>query len=150
MESIKSILLPLAALLLTLTGISYSACHESKANSLRVAGVQELHTELSSYKQAVESLQATHTEWVEKYAKDMGCNSQSVQLAEVKKNDSLIQSYQERLKFHQLELLHADTTDTIRNSRQLIQLRVELSKIHQDLEELQKVNQAYNSKNVVK
>ncbi|MGL4596517.1 MAG: hypothetical protein ACRCYO_03255 [Bacteroidia bacterium] len=150
MESLKSILLPLAALLLTLAGISYSACHESKANSPQVAGVQELHSELKSYQQAVEALQLTHTEWVEKYAKDMGCNSQSVQLEAVKQSDSLIQSYQEQLKYHQLELLQADTTDTIRNSRQLIQLRVELSKINEDLEALKKVNQAYNSKNITK
>jgi hypothetical protein len=150
MESIKSIFLPLIALLLTLAGISYSACHESKANGPEISGVKELHSELKAYEQAVEAIELTHRDWVNKYAKDMGCNSQSVQLAVVKENDSLIQSYQDRLKYHQLELLHADTTDTIRNSRQLIQLRIELSNINADLEALKKVNQSYSSKNITK
>jgi len=132
MQTYRSSILPFAALILTLLGLSYSACHESKAEGQSGSGAAELKQEILRFEETLSELKLIHQGHVTTYSGEMGCTGDSKALEIINMHNELIDHAQARLEYHKLQLIQADTTNQERNNAELAELKKDLEQLESD------------------
>ncbi len=133
MQVYRSSILPLIAFIFTLMGISYSACHESKAkDQSSPSGASELRLEVSRFEQSLEELKLVHDQHIKAYSDEMGTMRDSKALEVINKHNALLEHHTSRLDYHKLQMAHADTTNAARNKTELEELKKDIQQLTND------------------
>ncbi|MCA6363198.1 MAG: hypothetical protein IM638_09175 [Bacteroidetes bacterium] len=127
-------LLPFAATVITVFSISYSACHESKADGANETVSAQVRGDFQKYEIKIDELVKIHEEQVKLFTNDVGMTSNSEALDLIQKHKSLIEKHQNRLDYHRLQLLHGDTADTAKANIILNELKTDLELIAKDMD----------------
>jgi hypothetical protein len=130
----KNIVLPLAACLMAMLGIGYSACQESKADNVPAGTVAEIRTNITKLDLLYQEMKTTHERNVIAYGQEMGVTSNSNTLEKINTQRELIEKYRLRLEYHKLQLIQSDTTNQTRNENQLKELNTDLAAFTTDAE----------------
>lgn len=128
----KNIVLPFLAVTLAILGITYSGCQESNAGAKASGSIVEIKKNIASYKQLLTDLQVIHDKNITDYAQQMGVTSNSEGLAEITAQNALLDANRSRIEYHRLQLIQADTSNQTRNTLQLQELAVDISKLQID------------------
>jgi hypothetical protein len=128
----KNILLPLAAVMMALFGISYSACQESKADSKATGSAVQIREDIARFDQLLKELNKIQQANVATYSQDMGVSSNSTGLEVISKQNEVLAKYHEKLESHRLQLIQADTTNQTRNEMQLTELEKDINSLQTD------------------
>src|SRR5882672_11000695 len=115
MQTYRSSILPLVAILLTFTAITYSACHETIAETKPLSGAPELKAEISRFEKTLNELKLINDGHVKDYSAEMGCTGNSQALEIIKHHNELLESLTKKLEYHKLQLIQADTSNQERN-----------------------------------
>lgn len=129
-------LLPLSAGLITIMAISYSACHESKADGVSNSGVLVLSQDLHRYEEKIKEMTAIHEEQVKNYTNEVGMTSNSEALEMIQEHKQILEKHQSRLDYHRLQMLHSDTTDISKTNKIQSELKADLEVIAKDIEKV--------------
>ena len=132
MEAMKSAVLPILAIFLAVMGITYSACSKTQASSTVDNQSAVLRTQIDHFEMALKEIQKVNDQNVKTYSDQMGCNAQSTMLDVIKKNNDLLTHYSERLDYHRLLLIQADTMNAERNKEQLEELKKDQDQLDKD------------------
>jgi thiazole synthase ThiGH ThiG subunit len=127
-------LLPFTASVLTIMSISYSACHESKADGANDSATALVNGDFRKYELKIDELIKLHESQVKLLTNDVGMTSNSEALEMIQKHKSVIEKHQSRLDYHRLQLLHGDTADTAKANKMLNELKSDLELIAKDME----------------
>lgn len=128
----KNFALPIAACFMAILGIGYSACQESKADSVPGGTVAAIRSEITKLDLVYQEVKATHEKNVIAYSQEMGVTSKSNALDKINTQRELIEKYRLRLEYHKLQLIQSDTSNQIRNENQLKELNKDLTAITSD------------------
>lgn len=128
----KNILLPLAAIVMAMFGISYSACQESKADTKATGSAAEIREEITQFDQLLKELNKVQQENVAAYSQEMGVTSNSNALELISQQNEILEKYHAKLESHRLQLIQADTTNETRNEMQLTELGNDLTQLQAD------------------
>lgn len=115
----KTILLPVIAIIVAFFGISYSACQESKADTKSTGSAAKIREEITRFDQMLKELSKVQQENIAAYSQEMGVTSNSNGLETVSKQNEVLEKFRSRLEYHRLQLIQADTTNETRNEMQL-------------------------------
>ncbi|HTL81781.1 MAG TPA: hypothetical protein VL651_08765 [Bacteroidia bacterium] len=132
MNAIKSAVLPVLAVTLTIMAITYSACNETKANSTKDDQSAQLRAQIDQFEMNLTELKKVNDENVKSYSNEMGCNGESTMLDKIKQNTDLLTHYTQRLDYHKLQLVQADTLNSERNKQQLAELKKDMDDLEKD------------------
>lgn len=136
MQTYRTSILPLFAIFLTFMAISYSACHETIAETKPTGGASELKNEISRFEKELGELKLINDGHVKEYSAEMGCNGNSQALEIIKHHNDLIDSLTQKLEYHKLQLIQADTTNQDRNKVELEQLKKDFQDLETDAQEI--------------
>jgi len=128
----KNILLPIAAVMLALFGISYSACQESKADTKSAGTASKIRQEIVQFEQMYNELKKVQETNVSAYSEEMGVTSNSTALEQISKQNEIMENLRLRLEYHRLQLIQADTTNETRNELQLKEISEDIVKLKAD------------------
>jgi len=128
----KNILLPIAAVMMALFGISYSACQESKADSKATGSAVQIREDITRFDQLLQELNKIQQENINAYGQDMGVSSNSHGLELISKQNEVLATYHAKLESHRLQLIQADTTNQTRNEMQLTELEKDITALQTD------------------
>ena len=128
----KNILLPIAAVMLALFGISYSACQESKADTKSAGTASKIRQEIVQFEQMYNELKKVQETNVAAYSEEMGVTSNSTALEQISKQNEIMETLRLRLEYHRLQLIQADTTNETRNELQLKEISEDIVKLKVD------------------
>jgi head-tail adaptor len=128
----KNILLPIAAVLVALFGISYSGCQESKADTKSTGTAGKIREEIVQYEQMYNELKKVQEANVTAYSEEMGVTSNSTALEQINKQNEIMENLRLRLEYHRLQLIQADTTNETRNELQLKEISEDIVKLKAD------------------
>ena len=131
MQSNRS-LLPLFAFLFTISAFFYSACNESRAGQKSTSSSAVLVEKVSQFEKEYTELKNIQQEHIKKYSDEMGCLHDSKALEIVNHHNELLEKNAARLKYHRMQLIQADTTNTERNNKQLEELNKDLQQLEND------------------
>lgn len=134
MQTYRNSILPLIAITLTVLGISYTACHDSRAGAPESGPAQELRQEISHFEQDITELRKVHDEHIKAYANEMGCVGESKTLEIINHHNALLDHLKNRLEYHKLQIIQSDTTNTERNRIQLEDLKKDEQELAKDAE----------------
>jgi hypothetical protein len=133
MQVYRSSILPLIAFIFTLMGITYSACHESKAkDQSSPSGATELRQEVTRFEQDLTDLKTIHDQHIKAYSDEMGTMRDSKALEVINKHKALLEHHTSRLDYHKLQLVQADTTNAGRNKAELEELKKDMQQLTND------------------
>lgn len=130
----KNIVLPLAACLMAMLGIGYSACQESKADNLSSGTVAEIRSNINKLDLLYQDVKSTYEKNVIAYGQEMGVTSNSNTLEKINGQRDIIEKYRLRLEYHKLQLVQSDTSNQTRNENQLKELNTDLAAFNKDAE----------------
>ncbi len=116
--------------------MSYSACHESKAESKPYSGAIELKEEITNFENALKELKSVHDQHVKDYSAEMGCNGNSKALGIISYHNELLEFLNHKLEYHKLQFIQADTSDQERNKKQLAELKKDFELLQADGQEI--------------
>lgn len=131
-EQMKTILLPLAAIMMALFGISYSGCQESKADTKTTGSAAKIKDEITKFEQLLKELEKVQVNNVNAYSQEMGVSNSSNGLELVSKQNEILDKYRSRLEYHRLQLIQADTTNETRNQIQIKEIETDISQLQTD------------------
>lgn len=126
MQIHRQSILPVFAILLAVFGITYSACNDSKADQGDTSPASEIRQEITRMEQKYKELSQLHESQVQRYATDMGCSANSTTLETINKHQAILDHFNQRIQYHKLQLIQADTANTGRNGQQLEELKKDL------------------------
>lgn len=129
-------LLPFSAGIITVMAISYSACHESKADAANDTLTAFVNKDFHRYEEKINEMTRLHEEQVKNYTDDVGMTSNSEALALIQSHKVLLEKHQSRLDYHRLQLLHGDTTDVVKTTKMQNELKVDLETITKEIEKM--------------
>jgi hypothetical protein len=132
MQTYRSSLLPIIAFVITIGAIFHSACNESKADQKPTGVSTELVEQVSLFEKELSDIKVIHENHVKTYSDEMGCLKDSKALEIINRHNELLDRNSERLKYHKMQLIQADTTNAARNTTQLIQLKKDLLQLNAD------------------
>ncbi|MCU0432250.1 MAG: hypothetical protein MUC87_02205 [Bacteroidia bacterium] len=141
-------LLPFAATVITVSAISYSACHESKADSLTENAQAKVTSDFGKYEMKINELIKLHEEQVKLFTNEVGMTSNSEALDMIQTHKSMIEKHQSRLDYHRLQLLHGDTADTTKSNKILNELKADLELVAKDMETMKTDAESETSLNI--
>ena len=130
----KNIVLPFVACFMAVLGIGYSACQESKADSVPAGTVAAIRSEITKLDLLYKEVKVTHEKNVIAYGQEMGVTSNSNTLEKINSQRELIEKYRLRLEYHKLQLIQSDTSNQTRNDNQLKELNSDLTALTADAE----------------
>jgi len=130
----KNILLPVAAIMMALFGISYSACQESKADTKATGSAAQIREEIARFDMMLKELNKIQQENVAAYSQEMGVTSNSNGLELISQQNEVLANYHSKLESHRLQLIQADTTNQTRNEMQLTELAADITQLQHDAE----------------
>jgi hypothetical protein len=136
MQTYRSSILPLVAIFLTFMAITYSACHETIAETTPMSGASELKDEISRFAKALGELKLINDGHVKDYSAEMGCNGNSQALGIINHHNELIEALTKRLEYHKLQLIQADTSNQQRNKAELEELKKDFKDLDADGQEI--------------
>jgi hypothetical protein len=110
--------------------MSYSACHESKAELKPSSGALELKGEISRFEKELGQLKLINDGHVKEYSEEMGCTTNSKALEIIKHHNELIEALTKKLEYHKLQFIQSDTSNQARN-------KVEMDELKNDFKELE-------------
>ena len=119
----------MAAIMMALFGISYSACQESKADSKSTGGAAKIREEITRFDLMLKDLNNIQKKNVEAYGQQMGVSSNSNGLEVISKQNEVLEKFRLRLEYHRLQLLQADTANATRNEIQLKELSNDIAQL---------------------
>jgi hypothetical protein len=122
----KNIVLPFVACFMAVLGIGYSACQESKADSVPAGTVAAIRSEITKLDLLYKEVKATHEKNVNAYGQEMG--------EKINSQRELSEKYRLRLEYHKLQLIQSDTSNQTRNDNQLKELNSDLTALTADAE----------------
>lgn len=128
----KTILLPMIAIMVALFGISYSGCQESKADAKSTGSAAKIREEITRFDLMLKELNNIQKENVESYSQQMGVSSNSNGLELISKQNEVLEKYRSRLEYHRLQLIQADTANQTRNEIQLKELSTDITAMQAD------------------
>lgn len=128
----KNLLLPLAAIMIALFGISYSGCQESKADTKETSKAAKIREEITRFDNMLKELNRIQQENVNAYSAEMGVSSNSNGLETITKQNEVLEKYRSRLDYHRLQLIQADTTNETRNEMQLKEIEADITQMQVD------------------
>lgn len=129
-------LLPFSAGLITIMAISYSACHESKADGANNSDVLVLSQDFHRYEEKIKEMATIHEEQVKNYTNEVGMASNSEALEMIQAHRQILEKHQSRLDYHRLQMLHSDTTDVNKTNKILSELKADFEVIVKDIEKI--------------
>jgi hypothetical protein len=129
-------LLPFSAGLITIMAISYSACHESKADAANHSGTMVLSQDLHRYEEKIKEMTIIHEEQVKNYTNEVGMTSNSEALEMIQEHKQMLEKHQSRIDYHRLQMLHSDTTDISKTNKIQSELKADLEVIVKDIEKI--------------
>jgi hypothetical protein len=141
-------LLPITATVITVLSISYSACHESKADGAKDSVSALVNSDFNKYEMKITELVKIHEEQVKLLTNEVGMTSNSEALDMIQKHKSLIEKHQSRLDYHRLQLLHGDTADTAKANTILNELKTDLELIAKDMDAVKADAESETSLNI--
>lgn len=141
-------LLPFAATVIAILSISYSACHESKADGANNSTPAQVNSDFHKYEVKIDELIKIHEAQVKLLTNEVGMTSNSEALEMIQKHKSVIEKHQSRLDYHRLQLLHGDTADTVKANKILIELKADLELITKDMEAVKADAESETSLNI--
>lgn len=121
---------------LAILGISYSACNDSKADSISKSPAAELRQEIGRFELQYKELNSLHENQVGSYANDMGCAGNSKALELINNHQAILDHLGQRLQYHKLQLIQSDTTNEQRNNDQLAELKKDLQDLDSNAGEI--------------
>ena len=136
MQTYRNSILPLFAIVLTILGVTYSACNDSKADTGNETPAGELRQEVNRFGQQLEELRTLHEGHIKAYSEEMGCVSNSKALEIINHHNELLDHLTQRLEYHKLQLIQADTSNTGRNKAQLEELKKDENELAKDGDEI--------------
>jgi CRISPR/Cas system-associated protein Cas10 (large subunit of type III CRISPR-Cas system) len=136
MQTYRSSILPVVAITLTIILMTYSACHESKAESKPESGAIELKEQISRYEDALKDLEAIHLSHIKSYSDEMGCVSDSKALAIINAHNEILAHDKEKLEAYKLQFIQADTSNEERNKKELDELKKDYDQLQIDGQEI--------------
>ncbi|MGL5891935.1 MAG: hypothetical protein ACRC3B_18725 [Bacteroidia bacterium] len=116
--------------------ISYSACHESKADKVNDSPVSVVNKDIQRYEEKIKEMTVVHEEQVKNYTNEVGMTSNSTALEMIQEHKMMLEKHQGRLDYHRLQLLHGDTTDSVKTNKMLSELNTDLEAIAKDIEKM--------------
>jgi hypothetical protein len=131
-------------------GISYSACHDSKADAPAGGPTQELRKEISQFEQELTDLRKVHEDQIKQYSNEMGCIGESKTLEIINAHNALLDHFKQRLEYHKLQMIQADTTNSERNKHQLEELKKDEQELTNNSEEIRNGLEAFTPTHVTK
>jgi hypothetical protein len=138
MKSYRQSILPFFAVALAILGICYSACHDSKADTVSSNNVYHLKQEMVKFEEKFKSLKAIHENQLNGYVAEMGCNTNSQGLEIINKRQAMLDHFNQRLQYHKLQMIQADTTNAERNDKQLKELQSDIQELTGNEAEIRK------------
>jgi hypothetical protein len=143
----KNILLPIAAVMLALFGISYSACQESKADTKTTGSAAQIREDIARFDMMLKELNKIQQENVAAYSQEMGVTSNSNGLEIISSQNEILETYHSKLESHRLQLIQADTTNQMRNEMQLKELESDMTQLQKEGEVIRNgVTETVNTK----
>ncbi|MBI3510501.1 MAG: hypothetical protein HY064_07535 [Bacteroidetes bacterium] len=136
MEVIRNAILPTLALALTMLGISYTACSDTKAEVNNAGPAAELRAQIVQFEMKLNEMKKVHQSHVQQYSNEMGCNSDSKALGLIKHHNDIITHYQQLLDYNKLQLIQSDTSNSVRNKAQLDDLMKNIASLENDAREI--------------
>jgi hypothetical protein len=136
MQTYRSSILPLFAILLSITAISYTSCHDTVAETKPGGSAAELKQQITRFEQTLTGLKLINDGHVKDYSEEMGCTSNSKALDIIKHHNELIEALNKRLGYHKLQLIQADTTNQERNKVELDELQKDFKTLETDAQEI--------------
>lgn len=128
----KQILLPIAAVIMALFGISYSACQESKADTKATGSAAQIREEIARFDMMLKELNKIQQDNVTAYSQEMGVTSNSKGLELISQQNVILETYHAKLESHRLQLIQADTTNQTRNEMQLQELEQDMTQLQSE------------------
>lgn len=128
----RNLLLPLIAVMVAFFGISYSACQESKADTKPTGSAAKIREEIKRFDQMLKELNKVQQDNVNAYSQEMGVTSNSNGLETISKQNEILEKYHQRLEYHRLLLIQADTTNETRNELQLKEISEDITNMEND------------------
>jgi hypothetical protein len=132
MQTKSGFILPVVAIFLTFMAMSYSACHDSKAESRPSSGAIELKDEISRFEKELGELKKINDSHVQEYSEEMGCTANSKALEIIKHHNELIETLTKRLEYHKLQFIQADTANQQRNKAEMTELKNDFKELETD------------------
>ncbi len=131
-QNYKGIILPILAVILTLTAFSYSACQESKLPTKSFSSISELKGLISNFERKIVDLKSFQNENLMKHGREMGCEKDSKALEKIQNQNALIEHLFCRLQYHKLQISQGDTTNADRNYSQILELQKDILELDLD------------------
>lgn len=125
----RTLLLPVIAVLMAFIGISYSACQESKADTKSTGSAAKIREEITRFDQLLKELNKVQKDNVNAYSQEMGVSSNSNGLETISRQNEVLEKYRSRLEYHRLQLIQADTTNITRNELQLKEISDDITNL---------------------
>ncbi|GAB4132629.1 MAG: hypothetical protein Fur0041_04160 [Bacteroidia bacterium] len=127
--------LPAVAIFLSLFGIFYSGCQDSKAEN-KNGETGSIRSELRAYENKLNDVIKIHDSHVASYSNQMGATSESKALFLISEHRNKIEHHQSRIAYHKLQLVQADTSNAKRNAEQLNELKEDINQLNKDAESI--------------
>jgi hypothetical protein len=124
--------LPIIAFTLTIVALFYSACNESKADQKSTGTSSGLVEQVSLFEKELADLKVINENHIKTYSDEMGCLKDSKALEIINHHNELLDKNSDRLKYHKMQLIQADTTNATRNAEQLAVLKKDLLQLEAD------------------
>lgn len=138
MNFVAKFLLPVAACVLAVTAVCYSACHESKADSGTQSTATLVRQDLRTYETQIKTLVSLHEQEVKLYTEQVGMASDSKALIVIQLHKAILDKHNSRLEYHRLKFLHGDTTNESKTQTLRTSLVVDLEQIRMDIDSMKK------------
>jgi hypothetical protein len=136
MNFVAKFLLPVAACVLAVTAVCYSACHESKADSVKQSTATLAKQDLRTYEAQIQAFGTLHEQEVKLYTEQVGMTSDSKALAVIQAHKTMLDKHNSRLEYHRLKFLHGDTLDGSKTQTLHTALLADLEQIRSDLDSM--------------
>ena len=136
MQSYRSSILPVVAIVLAFLAMTYSACHESIAESNPVSadssnGQAELKKEISRFESSLKELQLIHDGHIKSYSDEMGCVRDSKALEIIKHHNELLATHKDELASFKLRIIMGGS-DAEKNKADLQELKKDFDQLQID------------------